>query len=59
MSEAEASVDPRCVTCGINVTGTNAAKFRCPVCDQQIHRCAKCRKQSNQYDCPECDFRGP
>ncbi|OYR54775.1 RNA-binding protein, partial [Halorubrum sp. E3] len=24
-----------------------------------IHRCAKCRKQSNLYECPDCGFRGP
>lgn len=59
MSDAEAAVEHRCVTCGINVTGTNAARFKCPSCGHVIYRCAKCRKQSNPYDCPECGFRGP
>ncbi len=48
-----------CVSCGINVVGTSAASFDCPGCDHQIHRCAKCRKQSTLYECPECGFTGP
>lgn len=59
MSEAEAATERRCVTCGINVTGTNAARFGCPSCGHELNRCAKCRKQSNPYDCPQCGFRGP
>ncbi len=59
MSESEAASEHRCVTCGINVTATNAASFGCPSCGHALHRCAKCRKQSNQYNCPECGFRGP
>jgi hypothetical protein len=49
----------RCVSCGINISGTNAAAFKCPECGHQIYRCAKCRKQSNLYECPDCGFRGP
>jgi|GEM_PF-63951 len=48
-----------CVSCGLNIAGTNAAAFKCPDCGQQIYRCAKCRKQSNLYECPDCGFTGP
>jgi predicted RNA-binding Zn-ribbon protein involved in translation (DUF1610 family) len=48
-----------CVSCGLSVSGTNAASFKCPDCGHGISRCAKCRKQSNLYECPECGFRGP
>jgi predicted RNA-binding Zn-ribbon protein involved in translation (DUF1610 family) len=59
MSESEQGTEYQCVSCGINVTGTNAASFSCPDCGTDIHRCAKCRKQSNLYECPDCGFRGP
>ncbi|WP_255170837.1 HVO_2753 family zinc finger protein [Natrononativus amylolyticus] len=48
-----------CISCGINIAGTNAAAFKCPDCGKQIYRCAKCRKQSNLYECPDCGFTGP
>ena len=48
-----------CVSCGINVSGTNAAAFGCPGCGHQIYRCPTCRKQSNLYQCPDCGFTGP
>ena len=48
-----------CVSCGINIAGTNAAAFKCPDCGAQIYRCAKCRKQSNLYECTDCGFTGP
>jgi hypothetical protein len=59
MSEAEQKQERRCVSCGINVSGMSAASFKCPVCGTEINRCAKCRKQSNLYECPDCGFRGP
>jgi predicted RNA-binding Zn-ribbon protein involved in translation (DUF1610 family) len=49
----------KCVSCGINISGTTAAAFDCPECGHRIFRCAKCRKQSNLYECPSCGFRGP
>ncbi|MDZ7730371.1 MAG: HVO_2753 family zinc finger protein [Natrialbaceae archaeon] len=55
-SEREART---CVSCGINVSGTNAARFKCPSCGHAIFRCATCRKQSNLYECPDCGFTGP
>jgi len=59
MSETHQQADEKCVSCGIKVSGTNAARFACPDCDTQINRCATCRKQSNLYECPDCGFRGP
>jgi len=59
MSETTQQSERQCVSCGIKVAGMNAASFSCPECGTDIHRCAKCRKQSNLYECPECTFRGP
>lgn len=61
MSESDsASTQSRtCVSCGIDVSGTNAAAFECPDCGTRIYRCATCRKQSNLYECPDCGFTGP
>ncbi len=59
MSRSEQKRTQKCISCGINITGTNAAAFKCPECGHQIYRCAKCRKQSNLYECPECGFTGP
>ena len=59
MSQSRQKRAQTCVSCGINVAGTNAASFDCPDCDTSIHRCAKCRKQSNLYECPDCGFTGP
>jgi len=59
MSESETQGTRQCVSCGIQVAGMNAARFACPDCGETIHRCAKCRKQSNLYECPDCGFRGP
>jgi predicted RNA-binding Zn-ribbon protein involved in translation (DUF1610 family) len=49
----------KCISCGINIAGTNAAAFKCPECGHQIYRCPTCRKQSNLYECPDCGFTGP
>lgn len=59
MSRSQQEETKHCVSCGIRVTGQNAARFDCPVCGNEINRCAKCRKQSNLYECSECGFRGP
>jgi len=59
MSESRQQSRRKCISCGINIAGTSAAAFKCPDCGHQIHRCAKCRKQSNLYECPDCGFRGP
>ena len=49
----------KCISCGINISGTGAARFDCPDCGYEIYRCATCRKQSNLYECPDCGFTGP
>ncbi|ADD04690.1 small CPxCG-related zinc finger protein [Natrialba magadii ATCC 43099] len=59
MSTTDDQQTRSCVSCGINIAGTNAAAFKCPECGKQIYRCAKCRKQSNLYECNECGFTGP
>ena len=59
MSRSEQKRTQKCISCGINIAGTNAAAFACPECGHQIYRCAKCRKQSNLYECPDCGFTGP
>ncbi len=59
MSEAEQGQRRQCVSCGINIAGMSAASFNCPECGTRVHRCAKCRKQSNLYECPDCGFTGP
>jgi predicted RNA-binding Zn-ribbon protein involved in translation (DUF1610 family) len=59
MSQADSSETRQCVSCGINIAGTNAARFNCPDCGQLIFRCATCRKQSNLYECSSCGFMGP
>ncbi|HII51459.1 MAG TPA: DUF1610 domain-containing protein [Halobacteriales archaeon] len=48
-----------CVSCGISISGVNATSFECPNGDTIISRCAKCKKQSNRYQCPDCNFEGP
>ena len=59
MSDTERQQTPQCISCGIQVSGMNAAQFACPDCGTTIYRCAKCRKQSNLYECRQCGFRGP
>jgi len=59
MSESEPKPARKCISCGINISGTTAASFACPDCGRQIFRCATCRKQSNLYECVECGFTGP
>ena len=59
MSESTQRSVRKCVSCGINISGTSAAAFSCPECGHDIYRCSKCRKQSNLYECPDCGFQGP
>ncbi len=50
-----------CTSCRENVVSEERfTKFRCPMCGKaEIIRCARCRKSSNIYICPECEFEGP
>jgi len=59
MSESQQRNTQKCISCGINIAGTNAATFNCPDCGHEIHRCETCRKQSTLYECPDCGFTGP
>ena len=59
MSQSKQEAARKCISCGINISGMNAARFKCPDCGVTIYRCAKCRKQSNLYKCHECGFTGP
>lgn len=56
---AEQRAQRKCTSCGINIAGLSAASFDCPECGHQLHRCERCRKQSNLYECPSCGFTGP
>ena len=59
MSESGQRSVRKCISCGINISGTSAAAFNCPDCGAEIYRCSKCRKQSNLYECNQCGFTGP
>ncbi|MDY6965167.1 MAG: HVO_2753 family zinc finger protein [Halobacteriota archaeon] len=48
-----------CVSCGVSLIEMGFTRFSCPLCGNEIGRCSKCRKQSNPYKCPECEFMGP
>gem|GEM_PF-205290 len=52
--------DYNCTSCGITLVGIRNTVFPCPDCgEENIGRCEKCRDQSEEYECPECGFRGP
>jgi predicted RNA-binding Zn-ribbon protein involved in translation (DUF1610 family) len=59
MSNGQQHAMRQCVSCGINIAGSNAARFDCPECESLIFRCPTCRKQSNLYECHDCGFTGP
>ncbi len=50
-----------CTSCGRRVTyERGVVKFPCPNCGEYIIvRCRICRKQANEYVCPNCGFVGP
>ncbi len=50
-----------CTSCGRKVTyERGVVAFRCPNCGEAIIiRCSICRKQANEYVCPNCGFIGP
>lgn len=48
-----------CITCGdVVVIGKGVTMFPCPMCDEIIVRCAKCRKLGRKYK-SQCGFEGP
>lgn len=50
-----------CASCGTNLLGDEKfVQFKCPSCDKaEIFRCSKCKRLSNTYTCPNCEFEGP
>jgi len=59
MSESQQDTRKRCISCGVSIVGAGFTEFDCPECGHRIHRCKKCKKQSNLYECPDCGFTGP
>ncbi|MCY3412257.1 MAG: RNA-binding protein [Candidatus Heimdallarchaeota archaeon] len=50
-----------CFSCNrtISPTKQGSARFPCPSCGAKIIRCTDCRRISNPYKCPGCEFTGP
>ncbi|MBP1928572.1 LSD1 subclass zinc finger protein [Methanolinea mesophila] len=48
-----------CTSCNAPLAEQGATEFKCPVCEQKIYRCFRCREQSIPYICAKCGFRGP
>lgn len=50
-----------CYSCNkiVSPAKKGAAKFFCPQCGGMIIRCSECRRLSNGYKCPSCNFEGP
>ena len=50
-----------CYSCNKTISPTvpGSVKFACPKCGGLIIRCSECRRLSNKYNCPSCDFEGP
>jgi predicted RNA-binding Zn-ribbon protein involved in translation (DUF1610 family) len=48
-----------CVSCKRDISASEkSAEFKCPVCEEKVVRCGKCRKLMVKYTC-ECGFEGP
>ncbi|MFP4632804.1 MAG: HVO_2753 family zinc finger protein [Halobacteriales archaeon] len=58
-TDGESGGRKRCISCGVNIVRAGFTDFDCPECGYHVHRCRKCRKQSNLYRCPDCGFTGP
>jgi len=52
---------PVCSSCNREIgPGQPAVHFMCPSCGQEeIWRCAECRRLSVSYRCSRCGFAGP
>jgi len=51
----------RCSSCNASLVGQEEfVKFKCPQCgEEEIIRCAQCKKLSVKYKCGKCGFEGP
>ena len=51
----------KCTSCGVSLLGDDKfVKFKCPNClKAYIYRCSRCKRLSNEYECPKCGFVGP
>jgi predicted RNA-binding Zn-ribbon protein involved in translation (DUF1610 family) len=50
----------KCTSCGKNLAAAESfVEFECPDCDEDLARCERCKKLSNEYSCPSCGFSGP
>ncbi|HLC45501.1 MAG TPA: zinc finger domain-containing protein [archaeon] len=48
-----------CSSCGSSVLN-KYTEFKCPGCGKnEIVRCEKCRRLTNEYKCKDCGFSGP
>lgn len=49
----------RCISCGgYVVIGDGSVAFPCPLCDETIGRCSRCRRIGKRYT-SSCGFEGP
>ncbi|WP_298667127.1 zinc finger domain-containing protein [uncultured Methanofollis sp.] len=49
----------KCTSCKAPLSECGATRFNCPVCGNEIRRCAQCREQSITYTCEKCGYQGP
>ena len=47
----------KCISCGRELD-RKGTYFKCPVCNEIIARCEKCRRSATPYKC-KCGFEGP
>lgn len=48
-----------CISCKNDIIADEkSVSFKCPVCDDLIVRCGKCRKLMVKWKC-DCGFEGP
>ncbi|MHA2250570.1 MAG: zinc finger domain-containing protein [Candidatus Kariarchaeaceae archaeon] len=50
-----------CYSCNraLSPDTVGSTRFPCPNCGGLIIRCSDCRRLSNGYVCPGCEFQGP
>ncbi|MFQ6105855.1 MAG: zinc finger domain-containing protein [Candidatus Hydrothermarchaeaceae archaeon] len=49
----------RCISCGAYIqVGSGSVKFECPMCEESIGRCTRCRELGKRFT-SKCGFEGP